>query len=124
MTALEIAMAGYLAFGQLTGNSYEAITKHSGLHAVCLADAPCLTATGRELTECGLAVRLSGDYDSAVFEIAKVPVAVRTWAGEWGAKPEGNCKTCFGSRVERVGRVDFDEADELLRGDAPCNKRP
>ena len=31
MTALEIAIAGYLAFGQPTGNYYEAITKHSGL---------------------------------------------------------------------------------------------
>jgi len=29
MTALEIALAGYLAFGQPTGNYYEAITKHS-----------------------------------------------------------------------------------------------
>ena len=27
-------MAGYLAFGQLTGNSYEAITKHSGLQVI------------------------------------------------------------------------------------------
>ena len=34
MTALEIALAGYLAFGQLTGNSYEAITKHSGLQVI------------------------------------------------------------------------------------------
>ena len=34
MTALEIAMAGYLAFGQPTGNYYEAITKHSGLQVV------------------------------------------------------------------------------------------
>ena len=34
MTALEIAMAGYLAFGQLTGNYYEAITKHSGLQVI------------------------------------------------------------------------------------------
>ena len=34
MTAIEIALAGYLAFGQLTGNSYEAITKHSGLQVV------------------------------------------------------------------------------------------
>ena len=34
MTALEIAMAGYLAFGQLTGDYYEAITKHAGLQVV------------------------------------------------------------------------------------------
>ena len=34
MTALEIAMAGYLAFGQLTGNYYEAVTKHSGLQVI------------------------------------------------------------------------------------------
>ena len=30
MTAIEIALAGYLAFGQLTGNSYEAITDPGG----------------------------------------------------------------------------------------------
>ena len=34
MTAIEIALAGYLAFGQLTGNSYEAIAKHSGLQVI------------------------------------------------------------------------------------------
>lgn len=34
MTALEIAMAGYLAFGQPTGNYYEAITKHAGLQVI------------------------------------------------------------------------------------------
>ena len=34
MTALEIAMAGYLAFGQPTGNNYEAITKHAGLQVI------------------------------------------------------------------------------------------
>ena len=34
MTALEIALAGYLAFGQPTGNYYEAIAKHSGLQVI------------------------------------------------------------------------------------------
>ena len=34
MTALEIAMAGCLAFGQPTGNYYESITKHSGLQVI------------------------------------------------------------------------------------------
>ncbi|MBO7683491.1 MAG: alpha-galactosidase [Kiritimatiellae bacterium] len=34
-------------------------------------NAPCHAATGRELMERGLAVRLSGDYDSAVFEVVK-----------------------------------------------------
>ena len=34
MTALEIALAGCLAFGQPTGNYYEAITKHSGLQVI------------------------------------------------------------------------------------------
>jgi len=46
MTALEIAMAGYLALPQ--------------------------SATGRDLMERGLAVTLSGDYDSAVFEVCKM----------------------------------------------------
>ena len=34
MTTLNIALAGYLAFGQLTGETYEAITKHSGLQVI------------------------------------------------------------------------------------------
>ena len=34
MTAFDLAMAGYLAFGQPTGNYYEAITKHAGLQAI------------------------------------------------------------------------------------------
>ena len=34
MTALEIAMAGYLAFCQPTGNYYETITKHAGLQVI------------------------------------------------------------------------------------------
>ena len=42
MTALEIAMAGYLAFGQPTGNYYEAITKHSGLQVIHADDAVTL----------------------------------------------------------------------------------
>ena len=34
MTTIEIALAGYLAFGQLTGDPREAITKHSGLQVI------------------------------------------------------------------------------------------
>ena len=34
MTTLNIALAGYLAFGQLTGETYDAITKHSGLQVI------------------------------------------------------------------------------------------
>ena len=34
MTALEIALAGCLAFGQLTGDHREAITKHCGLQVI------------------------------------------------------------------------------------------
>ena len=34
MTAFDLAMAGYLAFGQLIGGYYEAITKHSGLQVI------------------------------------------------------------------------------------------
>ncbi len=34
MTAIEIALAGYLVFGQPTGSYYEAITKHSGLQVI------------------------------------------------------------------------------------------
>ena len=31
---MEIAMAGYLAFGLTTGGYYEAITKHSGFQVI------------------------------------------------------------------------------------------
>ena len=34
MTVLDIALAGYLAFGQLSGDPREAITKHSGLQVI------------------------------------------------------------------------------------------
>ena len=34
MTALNIALAGYLAFGQPTGDAYESITKHAGLQVI------------------------------------------------------------------------------------------
>ena len=47
MTALEIALAGYLAFGQPTENYYEAITKHSGL---CVSAALRETFSPRENT--------------------------------------------------------------------------
>ena len=34
MTTLEIAMAGYLAFGQLIGGGQQEIVKHAGLQAI------------------------------------------------------------------------------------------
>ena len=34
MTAFDLAMAGYLAFGQPTGNYYESITKLAGLQVI------------------------------------------------------------------------------------------
>ena len=57
MTALEIALAGYLAFGQPTGNYYEAITKHSGLQVMHADGAVTLRLeeTGREETAEGCA---------------------------------------------------------------------
>ena len=111
MTTLEIVMAGCLAFGQPTGNYYEAISKHSGLQVIHADGAVTLrlTEVGREETaedgakiltismkderysfevmrhvrswddcgsvetwmERGLVVTLSGDYDSAVFELGR-----------------------------------------------------
>ena len=91
MTAFEIAMAGCLAFGQPTGNYYEAITKHAGLQVIHADGAvtlrlreeetggarSCTTASGSDLMERGLDVRLSGDYDSAVFEVVKTDGGTR-----------------------------------------------
>ena len=76
MTALEIVLAGYLAFGQPTGNYYEAtysikeINCGERLHLEGESQSS-LAVSGRDLMERGLAVILSGDYDSAVFEICK-----------------------------------------------------
>ena len=52
MTAFEIALAGYLAFGQPTGNYYEAIVKHSGLQVIHADGAVTLRLAeqGREET--------------------------------------------------------------------------
>jgi alpha-galactosidase len=47
------------------------INRGERLHTPAAADGT-LTATGRDLMEKGFAVRLSGDYDSAVFEVTPV----------------------------------------------------
>jgi alpha-galactosidase len=51
--------------------SIREINRGGRLHAALPAGATCLTAVGRELMEKGLAVRLAGDYDSAVFEVVR-----------------------------------------------------
>ena len=58
MTALDIALAGYLAFGQLAGDPREAITKHSGLQVIHADGAVTLRleelgVRGEELGELG-----------------------------------------------------------------------
>ena len=90
MTALEIAMAGYLAFGQPTGNYYEAITKHAGLQVVHSDGAVTLrlVEAGREeLAADGantIVVRLKDELYP--FEVARYIrswgdcAAVETWA--------------------------------------------
>ena len=86
MTALEIALAGYLAFGQPTGNYYEAtysikeINCGERLHLEGGSQSS-LAVSGRDLMERGLAVMLSGDYDSAVFEICRQEAAAGLAAG-------------------------------------------
>ncbi len=80
MTALEIAMAGYLAFGQPTGNYYEAITKQSGLQVIHADGAVTLMLeeTGREETAEGgsktVTIRMKDERYS--FEVTRY---VRTW---------------------------------------------
>ena len=90
MTALEIAMAGYLAFGQPTGNYYEAITKHAGLQVIHSNGAVTLrlAEVGREeLAADGaktIVVRLKDEHYP--FEVARYIktwgdcAAVETWA--------------------------------------------
>ena len=80
MTALEIAMAGYLAFGQPIGNYYEAITKHAGLQVIHSNGAVTLrlAEVGREeLAADGaktIVVRLKDEHYP--FEVARY---IKTW---------------------------------------------
>ncbi len=80
MTALEIAMAGYLAFGQPTGNYYEAITKHAGLQVIHADGAVTLrlAEVGREESAADgaktIVVRLKDERYP--FEVTRY---VRTW---------------------------------------------
>ena len=99
MTALEIAMAGFLAFGQPTGNYYEAITKHAGLQVIHADGAVTLRLeeTGREETAEGgaktVTIRMKDEHYP--FEVTRYVKtwddcgAVETWAeirhGETGA---------------------------------------
>ena len=85
MTALQIALSGYLAFGQLTGNYYESIVKHSGLQVIHADGAVTLRLeeTGREETAEGgsktVTIRMKDERYS--FEVTRY---VRTW-GDCGA---------------------------------------
>ena len=104
MTALEIVMAGYLAFGQPTGNYYEAITKHAGLQVIHADGAVTLrlreegTGNGERIVENGdgsktTVIRLRDERYP--FEVTRHVrtwgdcAAVETWAeirhGETGA---------------------------------------
>ncbi len=63
MTALEIALAGFLVFGQPVVGRHPDIVKYAGLQAIHSDGAVSLrlAETGREET--------AGEYDSATFEI-------------------------------------------------------
>ena len=82
MTVLEIAMAGYLAFGQPTGNYYEAITKHSGLQVIHADGAVTLRLSELGVRSCELGV--DGSKTTVIrlrderypFEVTRY---VRTW---------------------------------------------
>ena len=85
MTAIEIALAGYLAFGQLTGNYYESIVKHSGLQVIHADGAVTL-----RLMELGRETREEGGTETTVVRLRdehypfEVTRHVRTW-GDCGA---------------------------------------
>ncbi len=80
MTALEIAMAGCLAFGQPTGNYYEAITTHRGLQVIHADGAVTLRLReeGRETRE-----EINGKTNAIRMKDERYPFKltryVRTW---------------------------------------------
>ena len=80
MTALDIALAGYLAFGQPTGSYYEAIVKHCGLQAIHNDGSVTLrlVETGREETSDAasrtITIRFKDEYQP--FEFTRY---VKTW---------------------------------------------
>ena len=94
MTVLEIAMAGYLAFGQPTGNYYEAITKHSGLQVIHADGAVTLRLSELGVRSCELGV--DGSKTTLIrmkderypFEVTRY---VRTWDDCAGRGEQGDC---------------------------------
>ena len=107
MTALEIAMAGYLAFGLTTGDYYEAITKHSGLQVMHADGAVTLRLeeTGREETAEGCAKTVTIRMKDERYPL-EVTRHVRTW---------GDC-----AAIETWAEIRHDEraAIKLLRADS------
>ena len=104
MTALEIAMAGYLAFGQPTGNYYEAITKHSGLQVIHSDGTVTLRLeeAGREETAEGSSktVTIRMKDERYPFEVTR---HVRTW---------GDCAAVVGSYGEVEKEIFNTEKDK------------
>lgn len=80
MTGLEIALAGYLAFGQPTGDYYESIVKHSGLQVIHADGSVTLRLSQKARDEKAVAggrlvtIRLRDDYHP--FEVTRF---VQTW---------------------------------------------
>ena len=88
MSVTEIALAGYLAFGQLIPSGQQEIVKHAGLQVIHADGAVTLRlkeSSRKEIPEPGarhVAVFLEdetrpprGPYDSAVFELTRPPSA-------------------------------------------------
>ena len=106
MTALEIAMAGYLAFGQPTGNYYEAVTKHSGLQVIHSDGA--VTLRLEELKVENVECKVDGSRTVAIrlrderypFEVTR---HVRTW---------GDCAAVVGSYGEVEKEIFNTEKDK------------
>jgi hypothetical protein len=90
MNEVEIALAGYLAFGQLIPQGQQEIVKHAGLQVLHADGAVSLDLTGlaegakydiaeinctvphdAKLDGRRLCLALHGPYDSAVFEISQ-----------------------------------------------------
>ena len=107
MTALEIALAGYLAFGQPTGNYYEAITKHSGLQVIHADGAVTL-----RLREEGRGKREENGAETTVIRLKdeRYPFEVTRYIRTWN-----DC-----AAVETWAEIRHEEAGpvKLLRADS------
>ena len=110
MTAIEIALAGYLAFGQLTGNPYEAKTKHSGLQVIHADGA--VTLRLKELKIENVECKVDGSRTVAIrLKDEHYPFEVTRYVRSWDDC--GAVETWVEIRHDERGTVKFVRADSF-----------